>query len=151
VMVETKTPLVVGGLSDKYFPLIKDELERRMPYAEVIQGPGSGRIPTNLSGAKLEPGSAIGVQLVSGDIDLTAIGTLTYIDEQGRFLAFGHPFMMAGYIEMPLTTARIIKTVPSIQRSFKMGEAIEMVGRIEQDRNTCVAGHLGLEPDMLDI
>jgi len=151
VMVESKTPLVVGGLSDKYFPLIKEELESRMPYAEVIQGPASGRIPTNLSGAKLEPGSAIGVQLVSGDIDLTAIGTLTYIDDQGRFLAFGHPFMMAGYIEMPLTTARIIHTVPSIQRSFKMGEALEMVGRIEQDRNTCVGGHVGLEPDMLDI
>ena len=151
VMVESKTPLVVGGLSDKYFPLVKEALENRMPYFEVIQGPASGRIPTNLTGAKLEPGAAIGVQLVSGDIDMTAIGTLTYIDDQGRILAFGHPFMQKGYIEMPLASARIIKTVPSIQRSFKMGEAIEMVGRIEQDRGTCVAGHIGVMADTLDI
>jgi hypothetical protein len=131
--------------------LIKDEIEKRVPFVQVVQGPGSGRIPTNLSGVNLEPGAAIGAQLVTGDIDLTAVGTLTYVDEDGRFLAFGHPFLMAGYIEMPITTARIIHTVPSIMRSFKMGEAIELVGRIEQDRYTCVAGRFGETPDMMDI
>ncbi len=151
VLVASKTPVIVGGVSDKYFNLVKDELEERMPYVDFIQGSGSGQIPTQLAGADLEPGAAIGVQLVSGDIDLTAIGTLSYIDDQGRFLAFGHPFMQTGYVEMPLTTARIVTTVPSIQRSFKMGEAIEMVGRIEQDRATCVGGHIGVAPDMLDI
>lgn len=151
VLVASKTPLIVGGISDKYFNLIKGEMERRMPYVEFIQGPGSGDLPTNLNGKRLDPGAAIGVQLVSGDIDMTAIGTLSYVDDQGRFLAFGHPFMQAGYVEMPLTSARIVKTVPSMQRSFKMGESIELVGRIEQDRATCVAGHFGATPDMLDI
>jgi hypothetical protein len=151
VLLPTRTPLMVGGLSHKYFPLVKRELEKRMPFIEVLQGNGSGPIPKNFTDVDLEPGAAIGVQLISGDIDLTAVGTLTYIDDDGRILAFGHPFLMSGFIEMPLTTARIIHTVASIQRSFKVGEAIEMVGRIEQDRGTCVAGSIGEKADMLDI
>lgn len=151
VMVPMKTPLIVGGLSDRYFPLLKRELEKRMPYITVLQGPGSGQVPTNMSVTDLEPGAAIGVAIITGDIDLIAIGTLTYIDNQGRILAFGHPFFMTGYMEMPLMTAEIIHTLPSLATSTKIGQALEIVGRIEQDRGTCVAGIIGEMPDMLDI
>lgn len=151
VLVAAKTPLVVGGVSDRCFPLIKKELESRMPHITVLQGTGSGKVPMNMSYTGLEPGAAIGVSLVTGDIDLTAIGTLTYIDEQNRILAFGHPFFQGGFIDMPLTTAEIVHTLPSLYSSFKIGQALEIIGRIEQDRGTCVAGILGEPPDLMDV
>ena len=151
VLIAAKTPLVVGGVSDRCFPLIKKELEDRMPHLTVLQGTGSGKVPMNMSYTGLEPGAAIGVSLVTGDIDMTAIGTLTYIDEQNRILAFGHPFFQGGFIDMPLTTAKIVHTLPSLYSSFKMGQALEIIGSIEQDRGTCVAGILGVPPDLMDV
>ena len=42
------------------------------------QGPGAVDLPP-AERPKLEPGAAIGVQLLGGDIDATAIGTVTYV------------------------------------------------------------------------
>lgn len=43
----------------------------------------------------LEAGGAVAASLVTGDLKLGAIGTVTYVDGN-QMLAFGHPFMSRG-------------------------------------------------------
>ena len=48
----------------------------------------------------LAPGSAVGVSLVEGDLDLSVTGTVTHIDDD-RVYAFGHPFYNLGPTQLP--------------------------------------------------
>jgi len=154
-----KTPLFVNGLNPALIERIQKELGPMFPYLEIMSGPGGTSAAAGYSSATggaasvdlfpgLQPGAAVGAQLVAGDIDMTAIGTLTYIDQQ-NVLAFGHPFMQVGAIELPLTKARIVHTMKSIERSFKMGEAVSLVGTINQDRASGISGVLGQSPKMI--
>lgn len=149
-----KTPLFINGLNPELVERVKTELGPHYPWLEILPGPGPGMASAAAGNGQLDlfpglvPGAAVGAQLVAGDIDFTAIGTLTTID-QGRVLAFGHPFLQAGAVELPLTKARIIHTMKSIQRSFKMGEATGMVGTINQDRAAAISGVLGQAPRMI--
>jgi len=153
VMLPCRTPLLVSGLSTAGFEHLKGVIDEQFPYLDLVQGPGGsgGQIPVTLNPVQLEPGASIGAQLASGDLDLTAIGTLTWVDENGRFLAFGHPFLMNGETNMPFVTSEILYTMPSMDRSYKMGEPIEVVGTVTQDRLTCIGGQLGMVPDMVDF
>jgi hypothetical protein len=91
------------------------------------------------------PGSAIGVQLVAGDLNLTAIGTVTRVEED-QLLAFGHPFLNIGPTEMAMTAARVHLVVPSLQSSFKVASPAGVVGTVRQDRRTGLRGTLGPGP-----
>lgn len=152
-----KTPLFVNGLNPALIERVKEELGPRLPYIEIMPGlgpTGAGFASTGGGSTRLDlfsglqPGAAVGAQLVAGDIDMTAIGTLTYID-QNKVLAFGHPFLQVGAVELPLTKARIVHTMKSIQRSFKMGESMSLVGTIDQDRAAGISGVLGKSPRMI--
>ena len=154
VLTPCRTPVVVSGLSPEGFERLKEFAQDRLPYMEFIQGPGGGPdygVPILLGPTVLEPGASIGAQLASGDLDLTAVGTLTWIDDQGRFLAFGHPFLADGPTNLPFVTTEIIYTMPALDRSYKLGQAIEVVGTITQDRLTAVGGQLRQIPDMVDF
>ena len=153
-LLPAKTPLFVNGLNPQLIEMLRTELGPMMPHIEIMAGPGAqfggnGVDTTQLQLFHgLQPGAAVGAQLVAGDIDMTAIGTLTYIDEN-HVLAFGHPFLQVGAVELPLTKARIVHTMKSIQRSFKMGEATHRVGKLNQDRAAAVSGLLGQVPEMI--
>lgn len=153
-----KTPLFVNGLNPELIGRIQKELGPMFPYLDIMPGlsaASSAGYSSATGGTAavdlfpgLLPGAAVGAQLVAGDIDMTAIGTLTYIDQK-NVLAFGHPFMQVGAIELPLTKARIVHTMKSIERSFKMGEAVSLVGTINQDRASGISGVLGQSPKMI--
>jgi hypothetical protein len=161
VLTACKTPLFVNGLNPQLVEYVKKTLEPQLPFFEIMSGPGNGMsgegfgsIPVWEGPVQVEPGSAIGMQLVTGDIDLTAVGTLTYIDPddpEKKFLAFGHPFLQRGHLEAPITSAKIVFTLPALDRSFKMGEALEIIGASNQDRSVAVSGYLGKKPDLIDI
>ena len=55
--------------------------------------------------APIAPGSAVTALLIDGDLQLGATGTVTRVDGKGRFLAFGHPFLGAGMVELPVAPA----------------------------------------------
>ena len=153
VMVPLRTPLIVGGLSQAGFEKLREFVSERIPYVDVIQGSGGGSgrgVPLFLGPTELEPGSSIGVQIASGDLDLTAIGTLTWVSDDGRFLAFGHPFLGDGVTDLPFVTSRILYTMRALDRSYKMGEPIEVVGTVTQDRLTAVGGYLRQVPKMVN-
>jgi hypothetical protein len=90
----------------------------------------------------LAPGSAVAVDIMRGDLQMSAIGTLTWRDGD-RVLLFGHPFFQSGEVRLPLSTAEITTVVPSQASSFKLGVRGRAVGVITQDRRAAVAGSLG--------
>ncbi len=98
----------------------------------------------------MEPGSAVGAQLVSGDISMTAVGTVTHRDGD-RILAFGHPLFNAGPVELPMVSALVHASMPSLAVSFKFASGSEPVGTFLQDRRRVMAGRLGGVPDMIPM
>lgn len=121
-------------------------------HFQVMAGGGAGADPQNplAKGASLQPGSAVGVSLVEGDMTLAATGTLTY-REGNRVLIFGHPFTNLGPIDAALTTAYIVDVFPSYRISTKFGSPIKTVGRIFQDRPFSVGGIIGSMPHMIPM
>jgi hypothetical protein len=138
-------PLAVGGAGPAAFEHIRDLFEPE-GFAVVP----AGRDRTSAPGRPPEPGDAIAVDLLRGDLDLSAIGTLTYRDGD-RVLVFGHPFFQSGEVRLPLSTARITTTLGRIQTSFKLGSAGRAIGTITQDRRAALAGRLGSSPRLLPL
>src|SRR5262245_35579798 len=98
----------------------------------------------------LEPGGAVGVSLIEGDLDLSVTGTITHIAD-GRVYAFGHPFYNLGPIQFPMKKAYVYSVFPSLYQSWKISTATDAVGTVEQDRTTAIAGRIGAAPSMIPV
>ncbi len=98
----------------------------------------------------LQPGSTVTVQMMRGDLEMSASGTATYISGD-RIYAFGHPFLGAGYTDMPLNQGAVLAVIPSLQSSQKITATTEFVGSIRQDRATGVLGMRGVKPQLLPL
>ncbi len=132
------TPLAMEGVSQEVFERMAS-LFPGIGFQPVVGGSvGSASV----EGVKLEPGSALGVGMVSGDLNLTGIGTVTYV-EGDHVLGFGHPMFQDGPTNLPMTTAYINTVLPSSRLSTKMGGQIKVVGTLEQDRLPAVGGTVG--------
>jgi hypothetical protein len=104
---------------------------------------GGGNPPARLGDpARLQPGGMISVQLLSGDMSVSADGTITAIDGD-RIYAFGHRFLSAGPTEMPFARAEVLALLPDLNASFKISQAKEWMGTITQDRDTAISGVTG--------
>ena len=109
-----------------------------------------GSAPASAGQAAFEPGSAVAVELMRGDLRLAAIGTVTW-REGDRVLIFGHPFFQAGPVRLPLSSASITTIVASDLTSFKLGSAGPPVGTATQDRRAAVAGTVGATPKLMPM
>lgn len=98
----------------------------------------------------LEAGDYIGVNFVRGDINISAFGTITYIQDD-FLLAFGHQMGNAGAVKLPLYRARTEMIVPRQDISFKVGTLLEEIGSVVQDRTTGIMGKLGEKANYLPI
>jgi hypothetical protein len=141
-LVDIATPVSFTGLTaatlDQFAPQLRAlGLEPRMGVA------GGGTADPRMGDPKaLAPGAMITAQLLSGDMTVSADGTVTYV-EGNRFYAFGHRFLAAGTTELPVARAEVLALLPSLSTSFKISAAREMMGAITEDRSTAVAGELG--------
>ena len=140
------TPIAIGGLA----PTL---VGRLAPLFDVL-----GWTPT-LGGtagsmeieANLEPGGMVAVQLVRGDINITASGTVTYRDGD-RLLAFGHPFLHGGNVDFPMVAAQVVTVLSSSQASSKLAVAgDQVVGAVRQDRQAAILGIIGAQPRMVPV
>jgi hypothetical protein len=131
-------PLTAGGLSPRALEICRPLFEG----TGLMLTPGGRAAPTTGAPAPIVPGSAIAVDVMRGDLDLSAIGTVTYVDGD-KILIFGHPFFQAGEVRMPLSSAHIVGILPSLYDSFKLGVPGAPVGVATQDRRTAVGGRLG--------
>ena len=111
---------------------------------------GVGSVSDAKQPEPLEPGSAVSAILVRGDMDIAATCTVTYIDAQ-RLLACGHPLLQFGMVDLPMTKADVVATLPSPLNAFKIVNTTEPVGAFVQDRHTGILGEFGKKPDMIPV
>jgi hypothetical protein len=148
-LLPLRTPLAATGFSPHSLKLLGQHCAG---WGLVpLQGGGAGaRVAQEEKDTALEPGGPLAVALITGDFDLSGIGTVTHI-EGNRVYGWGHPFMSLGACEFPLMTGYIHTVYPRQTVSFKMGSPLKPVGVINADVSTCIAGWLGRKPDMLPV
>ncbi|MBE3578028.1 MAG: hypothetical protein IMX00_10120 [Limnochordales bacterium] len=133
------------GLAGGRLPLIGRPADAEEPV--------SGSSVAEESGLDLpfpSPGQALAVQLVRGDVDISALGTITWV-EGDKLVGFGHPFLNKGVTRFFLGPAYVVGTVPSLAMPFRIGYPLEAVGTLGQDRSTGVAGRVGVLPPTLKV
>ena len=140
------TPMLAGGFTPAGLSALRDGLQ---PYGLTVADTGvSG---TYSSEKDLEPGSSVGAALIQGDLTLGALGTVTWTDERGRILAFGHPFMKRGDADFFLTKTWVLASLPNLQTAYKVGNIGAAAGTISQDRNAGIAGQIGRLPAYIPL
>ena len=116
-------PVMVSGMTSQGVKRLGSALA---PFHfDVLAGGGAGASSGNplAKDANLNPGASVGVALAQGDVDITAIGTVTYRDGN-RLLLFGHPLADLGPIDAAMTTSYVVDVYPSYQDSVKIGAPI---------------------------
>ena len=98
----------------------------------------------------LQPGDAVSVALTTGDITLAGTGTVSRV-EGNRIVAFGHPMLGLGDVQLPMCSAEVVAILPSTMESFKIANIGPVIGCISQDRLSAVSGLLGAGPEMTDV
>ena len=143
-------PLVSAGFSPDVLSQVTPALTDRgfLPVsASMGTQPTAGR---SAASRTMRPGDAMGVALLTGDFLLGATGTVTHIDGD-RVYGFGHPMYNLGPTEFPLTEADVQVVLPSLMTSSKLATFGNIVGTVQQDRATAVAGRLGAGPRMIPV
>ncbi|HXI43430.1 MAG TPA: SpoIVB peptidase S55 domain-containing protein [Bryobacteraceae bacterium] len=149
-MVDIATPVWFGGFTratlDRFAPQLRAlGLEPRQGVS------GGGRVETRMGArAALQPGSMISVALMSGDLNVGADGTVTYID-QDKIYAFGHRFLAIGPTDLPFARSEVLTLLPNLASSFKISAAKEWMGTISQDRSSAITGELGKRARMVPV
>jgi hypothetical protein len=141
------TPLIMSGM-DRTTTDLLSSMFRDAGFTPVLSGGSAGDAPKDTE--PLRPGDPVGVSLLGGDGDMGATGTITHIDGD-KLYAFGHPFFNFGPTAFPMTRAYVYATLPSLLSSFKIATLGDIVGTVQQDRGTAIAGTLGKGPAMIPI
>jgi SpoIVB peptidase S55 len=143
------TPLIISGFDPDLADLLGSAFRDQgfVPTGGSARGSAAGEMPFE---GPLKPGDAIGVNFLTGDLQLGATGTVTHIDGD-RVYAFGHPMYNLGPTEFPMTRAYVYTVLPSLASSLKLSTTGEVIGTFLQDRATAIAGRLGPGPRMIPI
>lgn len=147
-LVPIQTPVVTAGISPVALEMVFPQLQQA--GLVPVQGGAATEQTRKLAEAKIVPGGAMAVGLITGDVSMTAVGTVTAV-QNDRVYGFGHPFFSIGNCEFPLLTAYIHGVIPRQTISSKMGSALNEVGMVDTDVSTCVAGWMGKSADMLPV
>lgn len=152
-LVPIATPLSLGGFNEETLRAFAPKFHAM--GLSTLQGVGGAGIRAKgdaqpIDDTPLEPGSNIVVPLVRGDLDVSAGGTVTYVDGN-RLYAFGHSMLELGFTELPMYKAKAITVFPSLESSFKILESGELAGAIRQDRGTGIFGIMGEKPRMVPL
>jgi hypothetical protein len=141
-----EAPLVFNGFSEEAVKLFAPQFAAN----GIVPVMGAGSSSDEKQPEPLEPGSAVSAVLVRGDMDIAATCTVTYIDPQ-RLLACGHPLLQFGSVDLPMTKADVLATLPSPLNAFKIVNTTEPAGAFVQDRHTGIMGILNKEPEMIPV
>jgi hypothetical protein len=144
-------PLVSAGFApDAFAPIAPALNERGFVAVSAPQSDTQRTSALSTAPRTLRPGDAMGVALLTGDFILGATGTVTHIDGD-RIYGFGHPMYNLGPTQFPLTEANVHVVLPSLMTSTKLASFGNIVGTVQQDRATAVAGRLGGGPQMIPV
>jgi SpoIVB peptidase S55 len=140
-------PMMASGFDASVLDPITPALSAAgfVPMSSQSQTPGVAAANT-----PLRPGDAVGVGLLTGDFELGATGTVTHVDGD-RVYAFGHPLYNLGPTQFPMTRAEVQVVLPSLMASSKLASFGEIIGTVQQDRATAIAGRMGPGPSLIPV
>jgi len=153
LMVPIETPLMFAGFHENVLRNFSP-LFRQLGIA-AVQGGGAASTaytakPVSGWQNSLRPGDPVAGVLVSGDMSISGLGTVTYNDGQ-HVLAFGHPFFNLGPVDMPMSKGEVLMTLASQFQPNKFANATDIVGALQQDRHSGIMGVLGRESAMIPV
>ncbi len=152
LLTPIETPLTFSGFNEnvlrEFGPMFQ-----QLGVTAVQGGAGSATYATKPASDwkdSLQPGGVVAGVLVSGDMGVTGLGTVTYNDGK-RVLAFGHPFFNLGPVNMPMSRGDVLMVLSSQYQPNKIANATEIVGELTQDRHSGIMGVLGQESAMIPV
>jgi hypothetical protein len=145
------TPLNLGGFSPEIAEMLGSSF-RDYGFVPVAGAAAAGQMTQQamMSNSPLRAGSAVGINIVSGDFNMGATGTVTEVIGN-KIYAFGHPFFNLGPIAFPMTKAYIHTLLPSMTSSMKISTLGDVIGTVHQDRATTIAGLTGDAPATIPV
>lgn len=152
-----ETPLVMSGFSPEAIHFWQEKTAGTALQSvaaggslEPVGGSSASDMPAASARAALEPGSAVSMQLIRGDLEVAATCTVTYVDPK-QILACGHPVLGAGPVSLPMTTADVVTTLASPLDAFKIINTGAVIGAFTQDRESAIRGTLGAQAHMIPM
>ena len=148
-----ETPLVMSGLSPdaiRFWQQHTAGTSLDTIAAGGMAGTSSPDSSVTSPPPTLVPGSAVSMQLVRGDVEISATCTVTYVDPK-QLLACGHPVLEAGPVSLPMTTADVVTTVASPLNAFKIINTGQTIGSFTEDRESGIRGVFGAEAHMIPM
>ena len=145
-------PIAVPMIASGFDASVIDPLSPSLSAAGFVpmsSSPSQARV-TATEDRPLRPGDALGVALLTGDFELGATGTVTHVDGD-RVYAFGHPLYNLGPTQFPMTRAVVQVVLPSLMSSSKLASFGDVIGTVQQDRATAIAGRLGAAPSLIPV
>ncbi|MHC4641915.1 MAG: SpoIVB peptidase S55 domain-containing protein [Planctomycetota bacterium] len=141
-------PLITSGLPAEVTEQLNASVE---PFGlAVVSGAGGGMAVNIDKDVQLAPGACLAVPLVTGDISMEAIGTVTEVVGD-KVYGFGHSFLGYGPVNLPMATGQVHTVVSSVARSIKLASAIKIVGAFTRDESTAIFGRIGAKPHMFPL
>ncbi len=146
------TPLMVGGFRDETIKTIKPLLQGTglvpLQAGGGMPAGASTTLPTD--DAPLAPGSVLVAPMLTGDLEMSGVGTCTEVIGD-RFFGFGHSMYNEGFVSLPAGSGRINAVIAKLDQSMKIGEMTSLRGAFTNDRIYGVGGTIGESPAMIPV
>jgi hypothetical protein len=131
------TDVMVAGMSSRALALL-GELFAPIGLRAVQAGGAGGQASAEPDAPKrYVDGGVLTVQMVSGDVSVSALGTVTHVAGD-KLVAFGHPMLFGGIEALPTALGRVHWVLAAQNRSFKIGEPTVSLGTLVNDRQAAI-------------
>lgn len=149
------SPVIISGIKGRSLERLSNSIKKfniipiqgvMVNETDQVDLQGVGERSSN----EIQAGSAIGIQLTRGDVNITSIGTVTY-REGNKILALGHPFLKKGEVSYLISAVYIYHSLPNIIMPFKLGSPLNLVGRVVQDREAGILAILNSYPPVIPL
>jgi hypothetical protein len=144
-LVPIETPLIFSGFSSQTLAQYAGQLS-----ALGLTATAGGTTEASADESKIVPGDMVGMDLMRGDLSLSAGCTVTTIREN-RVFACGHPLFGFGKVSLPMSRGHVVLTLASSMASTKIMTSGGVIGTLTQDRSSAVMGVLGPGPQMIPM
>jgi hypothetical protein len=139
-------PLVISGLPVETCQQLTGPFEA-MGFMAV---PGPGDTAPTAGDTALKPGGTLAIPMVTGDIKMSAVGTVTEV-RGDRIYGFGHSLFGGGPTNLPMAGGKVYTVVSNLVSSFKMATCSEIIGAITCDQSGAVVGRIGEKPRLIPL
>ncbi len=142
-------PLVFSGFDSSVLSNVKSGLKETEFYPVTGSG-NTEELNEKKESARIKAGSVLGVQMMRGDMQISAFGTATRVTNN-RIYGFGHPFYNLGATEMPLLLGSVETLQPSMVISNKRAKGVKTLGAVTRDSSTGIMGVIDRKADMIPV